>query len=319
MSAATPVTAVTVFHRPGDPAGFDGWAQHLLASAGSSPGHTWGRVSVHDDPMLDSAVAVTFSDEEMLHAWLDSPVRAQILADGQARGYWQAAVDVVVPAGGPASPGVGAFRHTVADGKAADFTAMQIRLARAACGLPGYEGTTVLPADRNGEWMSIVRFRTGGQLAAWLSSAARSGALTGLRDTLSGDFSVVSNTTPFGTTVRMQDGRAVMTPNWKSAMLVLLVLYPTVMLLSRFLGPFLDGAGAQPWLSLWVSQIVSIIAMQWWLMPAASRPFQRWLDPIDGAGAGLSLRGAAVIVVGYALTLTLFATVHELQFWDYAS
>ena len=35
-----------------------------------------------------------------------------------------------------------------------------------------------------------------------------------------------------------------MTPNWKSAMLVLLVLYPTVMLLSRFLGPIVDGFGA---------------------------------------------------------------------------
>jgi hypothetical protein len=27
--------------------------------------------------------------------------------------------------------------------------------------------------------------------------------------------------------------------------------------------------------------------------------------------------GAGAIVVLYALTLTLFATVHDLQFWDY--
>jgi uncharacterized protein len=59
------------------------------------------------------------------------------------------------------------------------------------------------------------------------------------------------------------------------------------------------------------------VAMQWWLMPAASRSFSRWLDPVDGAGWRVSAAGAVAIVVVYAVTLTLFATVRELQFWDY--
>jgi hypothetical protein len=91
------------------------------------------------------------------------------------------------------------------------------------------------------------------------------------------------------------------------------------MLLSRFFGPVLDRLGAQPWLSLWVSQIVSVTAMQWWLMPAVSQRFSRWLDPIDGAGVRISARGAVVILIGYAVTLTVFATVHQLQFWDFAN
>jgi uncharacterized protein len=49
-----------------------------------------------------------------------------------------------------------------------------------------------------------------------------------------------------------------------------------------------------------------------------SRPFRRWLDPVDGAGARISLAGAAAVVMLYAVTLILFATVRELQFWDYA-
>jgi antibiotic biosynthesis monooxygenase (ABM) superfamily enzyme len=110
-----------------------------------------------------------------------------------------------------------------------------------------------------------------------------------------------------------------MSPNWKSVMLVLFVLYPTVMLLSRFLGPALDGAGAAPWLGLWISQVVSVSAMQWWLMPAVSRPFRKWLDPVDGASARVSVTGAVVILALYGLTFTVFATVHQLQFWDYSS
>jgi hypothetical protein len=89
------------------------------------------------------------------------------------------------------------------------------------------------------------------------------------------------------------------------------------MLLSRFFGPVLDGWGAAPWLALWISQVVSIALLQWWLMPLASRVFRRWLDPIDGAGVAVSVRGAVVVVALYALTLALFASITWLQYWDY--
>lgn len=315
----TQVTAVTVFHRAGSAAAFGDWAQHLLASARSASGHVSGWISVHDEVGLDWAVAVAFSEEALLHSWLDGSSRREILAEGQARGFWRSSGELVLSGNGPSSPGVGLFRHTVSAGREAEFRHMQVQLATAAAGLPGYDGTTLLPTHGDGEWSSIVRFRTGQQLSAWMRSEERDSALHGLRSTLSEDFSAVSNTTPFGTTVRIEDGRTLMTPNWKSVMLVLLVLYPTVMLLSRFLGPILDNAGAAPWLGLWISQVVSVSVMQWWLMPAASRPFRRWLDPVDGAGARISLTGAVAILAVYALTFTVFATVHELQFWDYAS
>lgn len=311
------VTAVTVFHRCGDDSGFVAWARQLFDSARMVEGYLSGRVSTLDDPSLDCAVAVTFSDATTMHGWLDSPQRAEVLAAGQQRGFWRSSGDLVVSAEGPASPGVGVFRHTVTAGKETEFLAMQARLSAAAVRLAGHEGTALLPADAPGEWISVVRYRTGPQLSAWMRSAERAQALQGLRSTLAGDFSVVSNTTPFATTVRMENGQTLMTPNWKSAMLVLLVLYPTVMVLSRFLGPVLNDVGAQPWLSLWVSQIVSVIAMQWWLMPVATMPFRRWLDPVDGASARVTAVGAAVILVVYAVTLTLFASVRELQFWDY--
>ncbi|WP_110802307.1 antibiotic biosynthesis monooxygenase [Mycolicibacterium iranicum] len=311
------VTAVTVFHRSADGSGFAAWARQLLDSARVVDGHLSGQVSTVDDPRLDHAVAVTFSEAAAMHAWLDGPQRAEVLAAGQERGFWRSSGDIVISADGPASPGVGVFRHTVAAGKEPQFLATQARLSAAAVSLAGHEGTALLPADAPGEWISMVRYRTGPQLSEWMRSTERAEALQGLRSTLSRDFSVVSNTTPFATTVRVENGQALMTPNWKSAMLVLLVLYPTVMLLSRFLGPALNDLGAQPWLSLWVSQIVSVIAMQWWLMPVASKPFRRWLDPVDGAGARITAVGAVVIVAVYAVTLTLFASVHELQFWDY--
>jgi hypothetical protein len=89
----------------------------------------------------------------------------------------------------------------------------------------------------------------------------------------------------------------------KSAMLVPLVLYRTVMAPSRFFVPVLDHAGVGPWLALWISQILSVSTLQWWLMPNVTRPFRTWLDPVDGAGLPISAIGTAVVIVGYGVTL----------------
>jgi antibiotic biosynthesis monooxygenase (ABM) superfamily enzyme len=310
--------AVTIFHPAQDAAGFDAWLSELRASARAAEGAVATSVSVHDGPGLDWALVVTFTSEELLHDWLDSAQRRSVLDAGQARGFWCRAGDLVLADGSDAPAGVSAFRHSVAAGKESDFQAVQARLAAASSRFPGYEGTVLLPAETGGEWLSILRFRTAAQLSAWLQSPERDEALPGLRSSLTKGFSAVSSTTPFATTVRVQDGRTLMTPNWKSVMMVLLVLYPTVMLLSRFAGPVFDGWGAQPWLALWLSQVMSVSLMQWWLMPAVTRPFTRWLDPVDGAGLRISVVGAAVVLACYGVTLALFATVKWLQFWDFA-
>lgn len=322
MRSSSPrTTAVMIFHPVADVAAFDVWLAELRASALAVDGVVATSVALRE-PGFDWALAVTSSSEEVLHRWLDGADRRSLLTDGRRRGFFCSTSDLVLTEGGAAPAGISAFRHSLAAGKAADFRAVQARLVDASSRFPGYEGTVLLPmADGvdGVEWLSILRFRTPALLTAWLRSQEREQALPGLRSSLARGFSTISQTTPFATTVRVQDGRTLMTPNWKSAMLVLLVLYPTVMGLSRFFGPLLDRAGAEPWFALWVSQIVSVSALQWLLMPNVTRPFKRWLDPVDGAGWRVGAAGAAVIVVGYAVTLAVFATVTWLQFWDYAN
>lgn len=149
----------------------------------------------------------------------------------------------------------------MASGEEAEFRAVQDRLAGESSTFPGYEGTVLLPPEVGTEWLSMLRFRTPEQLAAWLRSPERDDALPGLRSSLTKGFSAVSQ---------------------KSAMLV---LYPTVMVLSRFLGPMLDRAGAEPRLALWVSQNVSVSALQWWLMPYRVAPLPEVAGPRGRRGA----------------------------------
>lgn len=314
MSAIDEVTAVLVFH-PGGDGPFAEWAGALVASATAAPGCARTRVSLDEDS-FDPAVAVTFTGTTQLDEWLDRAAQVELRA-GRTAGWHPAAPALLLATDEPPPAGIAAFRHELVEGRSADFLDSQRGLTAAASAFSGYEGT-VLFVD-GGEALSVLRFRTDRQLAAWTSSRQREAALPSLRSSLTEEFASVSGTTAFGTTVRTDGGRIRMTPNWKSAMLVLLVLYPTVMLLSRFLGPVLDRWGAEPWLSLWLSQVVSITLMQWWLMPWASRPFRRWLDPVDGAAWRSSLAGAAAILVLYGATLLLFDSVTWLQFWDYAS
>lgn len=317
MSTEGNASAATFFHPSPDVAAFKAWTSELLASAAKSEGFVVARISVLDHAELDWGVVITFRSEAQLHSWLDSDERARVLADGESRGYWRRTSDLVMRDGAAPPAGVGVFVHSVVQGREEEFEAAQVELTAVSSTFPGYEGTVVLPADLAGEWVSMLRFRTAHQLSSWMSSKERIEALPELRSNLTKDFAIATNTTPFGTTVRTEDGQTAMTPNWKVAMMVLLVLYPTVMLLSRFVGPLIDKAGAQPWLALWLSQVCSVTLMTWWLSPWAAIPFRRWLDPVDGRGWRIGLLGAGAVVVLYALTLAIFASVKWLQFWDY--
>ena len=325
-------TAVSVFHRAGDRSDFVAWAGRVGAAAGSAPGYLGSRISETDTAPtgsdsgsgtdswtgFDPATAVTFDSAQHLHRWLDSPARAQLLDEGARSGHYRKSADILVVDGDPPATGVGIFRHHVAAGRETDFVDTQARLVDLSAGFSGFEGATLIrPADPSDEWMSVQQFRTDRQLDDWMGSQTRLAALPQLRADLTREFAVVTRSTPFGSILRIQDGATRVTPRWKTAMLVLLVLYPTVMTLSRFLGPVLDDLGAEPWLSMWLSQIVSVGAMTWFLMPLVTGWFHRWLDPVDGAGARISLTGAAVVVAVYVVTLTIFASITWLQFWDY--
>ncbi len=313
-----PATAISVFHPGPDPRQLQQRSTDLAAAASTAPGFLYQRMSVDDSPLLDPAQAVTFETRESLHAWLDSDVHRKVMADSRCHNIFTACPDVVVGADLSPPTGVGVFEHSVADGQGSSFLSTQQSLVRLSAAFPGYEGACLLgpPGGNGNDWLSVLRFRTDQHLQAWMDSSERRDALPALRSGLTSEFSVVTHSTPFGSILRVQDGATRVTPDWKTAMLVLLVLYPTVMTLSRFLGPVLSRAGAEPWLAMWLSQIVSVAAMTWFLMPLVTRWFRRWLDPVDGAGVRVSAAGAAIVALGYVAFLTLFATVSWLDFWD---
>ena len=317
MSAAA--TAIAIFEV--DAADRDRvltWQSELDTEAAKHPGfvstHFTRGFEAHDD----WAAAVTFNTEPHLRHWLDSSERAALLEQGTAYGARTRSTLILVPGERPPA-GVAVFLHSVAPEDHVGFLQAEAALNRASLALPGYLGGLVLaPSDPSGAWISVIRFQDDATLNAWLSSPERAAKLDVLRGYLVQDFEQITRRTPFGSIVRVVDGQTRTTPNWKTAMVVLMVLFPTVMLLARFLSPALHDWGLEPGISLWVSNIVSTILLTWILMPTATRMFGFWLDPVDGAPLKITLIGVAIVLAVYAVTLGLF-TIKWLQFWDYAS
>lgn len=302
-------TAITIFHPPSDTERFGRWVKKYLDSARHTFGYVSERESVRASADLDWAIEVSFDSTKTLDAWLDSSQRQDLLADGEEQGFWRRESDLILIRGESPPNNAAVFLHSVAPGKEAEFVAAQDDLTASGASFTGYEGTALFPADSSGEWMSVLRFRTAHQLMSWIGSPERQQVLPRLRGELTRDFAELPRSAPFGSTVRVAGGTTRITPGWKSAMLVVLCLYPTVMLLTKWLAPALSRLGVVTAISVFVGNVVSVALLQWVLVPTASRPFRRWLDPIDGAPARISLAGATAIGAGYALLMTLFAFV----------
>ena len=317
MTEKSAATGVVLVHSVDDDA-LRRWVDSATAAVASMPGFRSMRAAVSEGD-LHPAVAVTFDTAEQLHAGLDSQEWAAALAEGGDFGVLRASADLLIVDGHRLPPGTAAFRHDVIDTETIDFVATQMQIVNATSGFPGYVATVLLPAAPEAgikAWTSILMFRTDDQLAHWATSDERVRQVSQLRTHLRRDFDTLSVDAPFASILRIDHGRPKLTPRWKTAMVILLVLYPTVMTLSRFLGPVLsDTVGTPPWLTMWLSQIVSVAILTYALMPLATRAFSRWLDPVEGAGVGVSVLGALAVVAVYAVTLGVFATVKWLEFW----
>lgn len=313
MAGATGAATVLVTWHPAPP---DLLAAHVARAREALAGTARVRPARPVGGGSEPGWAATFPTADAASAWLASAGHAALVDAARRDGVLRSRAEVLVATGEAPPPGVALFDHPVRTGGDAAFLATQRALLDRAERFAGHDGAVLVAPDDEVGWTSVVLFRTDEQLAAWLGSAERDEVLPGLRRTLAGrDFHAVTRSAGFGSVVTVDGAGTRVTPEWKTAMLVLLVLYPTVMLLSRFLGPVLDTAGAPPWLAMWVSQIVSVAAMTYALVPGAVALFRRWLTP--GALARTNALGAAVVLACYAATLAVFATVTWLQFWDF--
>ena len=190
-----------------------------------------------------------------------------------------------------------------------EFLKWQRRITRDASHFPGYKYTEVYqPAPGAGDvWVTVIHFESNPLLEDWIRSPVRQKWVDDLKERF-GDFTLkrVGGFDVWFSSVQRADEKI---PDWKMVITVVAALYPTVMLLTYWLTPFLKPL-AFPGQML-IGNIVSVSFLQWIAMPLLTGRLSFWLRPTKATGLKVTLAGLAGIVVALALMLWVFISVGQ--------
>lgn len=143
---------------------------------------------------------------------------------------------------------------------------------------PGAQGTTVVrPGHDQGEFVAIVQFDSIENLDRWIESPERAAWLEKL-GAITLDSEEVASMTGMERWFTLPNRSVTQAPpRYKSALLLLLGLYPSALVVGWMLQPLLAPLPRS--LQLLVSQMVLIPIMVWLIMPQLTRLFFAWLYP----------------------------------------
>ena len=309
-NAAPPSATVVIAQKvqPGRDKEYLSWQAEMNALCGTFPGYEAAEVVPPVEGVQNDYVVVfRFDTFPHLDGWLKSDAHVALLARGQD--FLGDARQHVVAAPHAATAGAGMVVSTrVKPGREAEYRAWQTTIDQEAARFPGFLGNEMFPAvpGFQEEWVVVVRFDSAKHLQNWLESEPRR-RLNQQAARLWDEASVESFGGGFPgwfTAGQGESSKGALPPNWKQAMTVVLVLYPTVFLLSRYLSPWLAGLPFAS--SLFLSNVASVSILTWLLMPVVVRAFNFWLSPPPSRRVQFEILGLLAVLAGYAVAVTIF-------------
>lgn len=186
------------------------------------------------------------------------------------------------------------------------FVAWQHAIAEAAAAFAGYQGSELYPpVAGTDDWVLVIQFDDHAALQAWLDSPVRAERLAALPAELR-EHRLETMPAGFGSWVVDVAGRRPRVPHWKSFLLVLVGLYPTVMILSIVVAPRTEPLGLA--VAVLVGNIASVAFLEWVGMPVLNRFLGPWLR----AGGRDGRVANAVGLVGIVAAIVVMALVFRL-------
>jgi antibiotic biosynthesis monooxygenase (ABM) superfamily enzyme len=177
------------------------------------------------------------------------------------------------------------------------FLQWQRGITAAAETFAGYQGTDIYPPTdgKSEEWVVLLHFTDEPALQQWLRSQLRAQWVEKRPQTL-GAFTLKTLPGGFGFWFagKVHSPEEV-PPSWKMVLTVLLGLYPTVMLLTIFVGPYTSPLGLA--VSMLIGNALSVSLLQWTVMPVLTPLLRRWLRANGRANRALSLGVVGLILL----------------------
>jgi len=168
----------------------------------------------------------------------------------------------------------------------------------AAEGFAGYRDTDVYPPADNlrDEWVVVIHFDDEKSLQGWLDSSVRAQWVEKLRAQV-GNCELKALPGGFGSWFAglAEGSDRTHPPSWKMALTVLLGLYPTVMLLTLFPGPYTEPLGLA--LAMLIGNALSVSILQWAVMPMLNTLLAPWLKANSEQQRAVSVGGLILILI----------------------
>ncbi|HKE37936.1 MAG TPA: antibiotic biosynthesis monooxygenase [Candidatus Baltobacteraceae bacterium] len=287
--------------------GFARWSQSVQAAVLAHPGTVSCEFWPPAPPDQDEWVAILrFDSVDSQRAWRGSETFRRLLEDVEP---FVEGDRVVTLSGGAATELVVHGSATefivtvVKPGKEAEFRDWAARIDDLESTFSGYRGSYIQPSESGDNvWTTLVRFDSVENLNAWLQSPQRKKVLKegeGLVERFLAHR--VDTSFPGWVPPDPVTGKP---PNmWKTASLVLLVLFPVVMLELKFLMPHLHSL--DPALATFVGNAISVLLTTWPLMPLAIWLFRAYLFP-EKQPKWLVAASPALLAACYAIELAIF-------------
>ena len=168
--------------------------------------------------------------------------------------------------------------------------------------------STPRPTSQRDEWVVVIHFDDEKSLQEWLGSPVRAQWVEKLQAQV-GDFELKALPGGFGPWFAglAHGPEGAPPPSWKMALTVLLGLYPTVMLLTLFPGPYTEPLGLA--LAMLIGNALSVSILQWAVMPVLNILLAPWLKANSDKQRAFSIGGLFVILVLLVVLALLFRQV----------
>ncbi len=288
---------VTQWVKPGRDEEVGEWQDDVSRAVAAFPGFFGTEVVPPREGSDEWTVIYRFDSETNLKAWLSSSARSELLERGEDLFAAPASQRILIGEEDEEELVTVVVSHPVDPEHEGEFLAWQERVTQAERGFPGFRGSELfrpVPGAQR-DWTAIYRFDTDEHLTAWLESPARQRLLDQGRHF--GDFELRRISSPFGSWFSFAGpgDTADAPPDWKTALSVLVGLYPTVVLITLAISELWEDG--ELWETLLLGNVVSVALLTWVVMPVVARALRFWLAPdpgsadphLDAAGAALSI------------------------------
>ena len=301
------VLIATAKVRSGQEEAFGQWQGRHDAIIAKFPGYISSDMMPGVNGSNEWTIVLNFRTAENLDVWMKAPERAALIADSIPLiegGNFGEAVQTGTGGAAPGTMVTEVILSKIKPGKEEAYRAWAVRIQAAQARYPGYRGTYLQPpTEKESHWTTLLRYDTVEHLENWMKAPERTQLLDESKEFIeSEELMRLATSFPGWVPINPETGKG--PPNWKTALLVLLGLFPVVMLELRFLNPILTGWGWNSSFATFIGNSGSVAATSFITMPLFVRWFGWWLFVKEGEKL-TTLKGCLVLVVLFALEIAV--------------